>query len=270
MSEHQEILTINNMRYDFPNSPGNTDLRVLNDISLTIYQGEFICIVGPSGCGKTTLLNVMAGFIHGYEGDVTCLGQPITAPSPERAMVFQSAALFPWLTVTDNIAYGLNRAGWKKAAINDMVKEYLTLVEMEGFEDFYPGQLSGGMQQRVALARVLVLNPKILLMDEPFAALDAQTRLTMQELLMKITLHHATTVVFVTHDVEEAVFLSDRIHVMSNLPGRLIREIDVPLARPRLFPVRNSSSFITLKAEILELLFKQSQDDSTKQLRLIK
>ncbi len=265
----QDILTITNMSFNFINSPGNTDLRVLDNISLTMAQGEFISIVGPSGCGKTTLLNIIAGFIHGYDGQFSYLGQSITSPSPERAVVFQSAVLFPWLTVYGNIAYGLKQAGLKKAAINEIVKDYLGLVQMVGFEDYYPEQLSGGMQQRVALARVLALQPKILLMDEPFAGLDAQTRLNMQELLIDITKKQSASVVFVTHDVEEAIYLSNRVYVMSKRPGKVIKQIKVPFTGIRHLSLRNTKPFITLKADIWDLLVPSSQGIPARQLKLV-
>lgn len=247
------------------NNPNNANgLKVLNNISFTADRGEFISLVGPSGCGKTTLLNVIAGFEAGQAGKVICHGKPVSKPSPKRAVVFQSAGLFPWLTVRGNILYGLQRNGISKAKRNQRVKECLQIVKMEGFDNYYPEQLSGGMQQRVALARVLALEPPLLLMDEPFAALDAQTRLLMQALLVEIRQSLNTTVILVTHDIEEAIYLSDRVLVMSQRPAEILREITVPFEKPRSLLIRGKPSFAKLKAEILNLLIEEVPYEDTK------
>jgi NitT/TauT family transport system ATP-binding protein len=253
----QRKLVVDKVSVSFANSHNKSELRVLDKIAFIANDGEFICFVGPSGCGKTTLLNILAGFEPVQTGKVFYNGNPVVKPSPERAVVFQSAVLFPWLTVRDNIIYGLKRSGASKAHSVQMVKDYLQMVKMDGFENFYPEQLSGGMQQRVALARALILKPRVLLMDEPFAALDAQTRLTMQELLMDIRQSLTTTVIMVTHDVEEALYLADRVFVMSKRPAKIISEIYVPFEKPRTLSLRGTPAFASLKAEILRLIVEQ-------------
>jgi ABC-type nitrate/sulfonate/bicarbonate transport system, ATPase component len=254
----QPNLVIDQLSLGFNSPCEKAELKVLENITLEARDGEFISIVGPSGCGKTTLLNVIAGFEHAQEGEVHYNGETIRKPSPERAVVFQSAVLFPWLTVQGNIAYGLKRSGCSKREINRIALDYLSMVKMKGFEDYYPEQLSGGMQQRVALARALAIKPSMLLMDEPFAALDAQTRLVMQELLTEIRREVATTVVFVTHDVEEAVYLADKVYVMTKRPGRIIKEVMIPFAKPRQLSLRATPAFSQLKANILELIINQA------------
>jgi NitT/TauT family transport system ATP-binding protein len=235
--------------YPLPDREGT--LKVLEDINLHIKEGEFVSILGPSGCGKSTLLNIVAGFEPADSGSVVCDGKPVNKPSPERAVVFQSPVLFPWLNVQDNISYGLKRRGDNKTDIDEISYRYLQAVGLENFENYYPFHLSGGMQQRVALARALALNPRVLLMDEPFAALDAQTRLSMQRLLLNLWGEQKPTVVFVTHDIEEALFMSDRVFIMSKRPGRIVEEIKVPFERPRMMTLISSKDFVMLKHRIL-------------------
>ena len=232
-------------------------LKVLDGISIDIMQGEIIVLLGPSGCGKSTLLNIMAGFERPDQGRVLCQGQLVQCPSPERGVIFQSAVLFPWLSVQENIAYGLTLKKYRDQEKEAVCQHLIQLVGLDGFEEYYPHQLSGGMQQRTSLARVLALKPRVLLMDEPFAALDALSRLKMQQLLLSIweTMH--TTIVFVTHDVEEALILADKIYVMSKLPGRIISKTLVPFPRPRPVSLIGNLEFSKLKSEILELLFQQ-------------
>ena len=210
-------------------------LTVLDDISFDVQAGEMICILGPSGCGKTTLLKILSGFLNPSAGSVLIHGRPVAGPGPDRCVVFQEDALFPWLTVAENIAFGLRGkgVGWRRNKRHEMVDRYLELVGLSAFGDYLPDEISGGMKQRVALARVLILEPEILLMDEPFAALDAQTREEMHQLLLRLwqTLSH--TIVFVTHDVREAVTLADRVIVMDKTPGRVKEVVDVDLERPR-------------------------------------
>lgn len=237
-------------------SPGDKEsLKVLEGISLSIETAEIVALLGPSGCGKSTILNIVAGFEKPDEGQVFFMGNPVIAPSTERGVVFQSAVLFPWLTVKQNIAYGLELKKQEAFDIERECSRYIQLVGLEGFEDYYPKQLSGGMQQKVALARVLILEPRMLLMDEPFAALDAQTRMAMQQLLLSISQELRPTVMFVTHDVEEALILADKVYVMSKLPGKIISEIEVPFKRPRMISIIGSFEFSKIKSEILELLF---------------
>jgi NitT/TauT family transport system ATP-binding protein len=203
------------------------------DVTLDIRQNEALCVVGPSGCGKTTLLRCLAGLIQPTEGAVYLDEKPLTEPSPSLAMVFQQFGLFPWKTVADNVAYGLKLRGTPKREWQPAIAPYLQMVGLSGFEHLYPYQLSGGMQQRAGLARALALNPQVLLMDEPFGALDAQTRELLQEELVRILEREQRTMVFITHSIDEAIVLGDRIVVMSTRPGRVREVLDVDLPRPR-------------------------------------
>jgi NitT/TauT family transport system ATP-binding protein len=205
----------------------------LDAISLRVQDGEFVSILGPSGCGKSTLLYIVGGFIAPSTGAATVNGKPITGPGPDRGPVFQEFALFPWKTVLGNVMYGLRQRGVGKTQARERARALLALVHLAKYEDFYPKELSGGMKQRVALARTLAYQPSILLMDEPFGALDAQTRTRLQNDLLEIWERDRKTVLFVTHSVEEAVFLSDRVVVMTRSPGRIKEVIGVDLPRPR-------------------------------------
>jgi NitT/TauT family transport system ATP-binding protein len=205
----------------------------LTDISMTVGEGQFVSIVGPSGCGKSTLLYVVGGFVAPTSGLVRVAGQPVRGPGPDRGPVFQEFALFPWKTVLGNVSYGLLQRGVAKHEALERARALIELVHLTGYEQFYPKELSGGMKQRVAIARTLAYGPSILLMDEPFGALDAHTRTRLQNELLEIWERDRKTVMFVTHSVDEAVFLSDRIFVMSRSPGRIKCAIDIALARPR-------------------------------------
>jgi NitT/TauT family transport system ATP-binding protein len=224
------------------------EMVALQDINLKIEENEFVCFIGPSGCGKTTLLRIVAGLEEATEGTVTLDGEPIKGPGPERGMVFQEYSLFPWRTVIDNIVFGLELKGIPSADRIAQGRQYLRMVELERFETRYPHELSGGMKQRVAIARALVNHPKALLMDEPFGALDAQTRNIMQSELLRIWQEERKTVVFVTHSVDEAIYLADRIVIMSARPGRIKDIIDIPLPRPR---NRTSSEVNLIRDRIL-------------------
>jgi len=208
-------------------------METLRDINLNIGDHEFICFIGPSGCGKTTLLRIIAGLEEPSSGSVFLNGDLIKGPGPERGMVFQEYSLFPWRTVIDNIAFGLELRGVPKKDRLDRAEQYLKMVGLERFSERYPHELSGGMKQRVAIARALVNDPKALLMDEPFGALDAQTRNIMQSELLRIWEEEKKTVVFVTHSVDEAIYLADRIVIMSARPGRIKDVIEIDLSRPR-------------------------------------
>ena len=199
----------------------------LEDFSFAVAGNEFITIVGPSGCGKSTLLQVTSGLQAPTSGEATVNGQQITGPSPDKAMVFQSFSLFPWKSVWQNIDFGLRINGMAKAKRDELISYYIAVTGLKGFEDHYPRQLSGGMQQRVAIARALVMRPRVLLMDEPFAALDAMNRTLMQEELVRIWSEHKPTVLFITHSVEEAVYMADKVVVMTRRPGRLKTVVDV-------------------------------------------
>jgi NitT/TauT family transport system ATP-binding protein len=209
------------------------EMQILQDINLSIKENEFICFIGPSGCGKTTLLRIVAGLEDPTVGTITLDGELIKGPSPERGMVFQEYSLFPWRTVIDNIAFGLELRGIPANERMVRSRQYLKMVGLERFETRYPHELSGGMKQRVAIARALVNDPRALLMDEPFGALDAQTRNIMQSELLRIWSEEKKTVVFVTHSVDEAIYLADRIVIMSARPGRIKDVIEIPLVRPR-------------------------------------
>lgn len=222
-----------------------------------IRPGEFVCILGPSGCGKSTLLGALAGHLHSYSGLLTVDGQPVAGPSPQRGMVFQHHTLLPWRRVRDNVAFGLKMKGQGKAERLAEAERMLALVGLQDFADSWPDQLSGGMQQRVEIARVLINRPRLLLMDEPFGALDALTRLKMQHLLLDIWTQIRTTVVFVTHDIDEALFLADRILVMSARPGRFIEDLRLDFARPRDTGLVTRPEFTRLKRHCLELLSHQ-------------
>lgn len=230
---------------------GQREVRALDDISLTIGEGEFVALLGPSGCGKSTLLNVLAGFEKVTKGELLFDGTTISKPGPDRGVVFQEAALFPWLTVWQNVIFGPQVQGMARPEYEPRARQLLDLVGLTSFADALPVQLSGGMRQRVGIARVLVMNPRALLMDEPFGALDAQTRLSMQQLLLDVWQKLNTTVLFVTHDIDEAILLSDRICVMSARPGRIIKTIPIELARPRSIASLTSPEFIAYKTEIM-------------------
>ncbi len=206
--------------------PRGREVLALDAVSLEVRQSEFIALLGPSGCGKSTLLYLIGGFLPVEKGEIRVDGKPVGGPGPDRGIVFQHFALFPWKTVRGNVLYGLERQGMAKAEREKRAMEYIELVGLHGFEDSYPSQLSGGMKQRAAIARTLAFDPKILLMDEPFGALDAQTRGLMQMELLRIWQRTPKTVIFVTHDVQEAVLLSDRVAVMTARPGRIKTIVD--------------------------------------------
>lgn len=240
-----------------PKRGGNQVLAV-NNVTLEIGDKAFVCLVGPSGCGKSTLLNLLAGFERPDSGEVLLNGEPIRAPGPDRGMVFQENALFPWLTVLGNVSYGPQRLGVPKSKYLPAVHAILRQVGLSRFGENYPDELSGGMRQRVAIARALVNEPKVLLLDEPFGALDAQTRALMQELLLDVWERHHRTVLFVTHDVDEAVFMADRVVVMSRRPGRVLADIPVSLRRPRGYEVLTTPEFASIKRSVLELVRQEA------------
>ncbi|UCE32564.1 MAG: ABC transporter ATP-binding protein [Burkholderiales bacterium] len=231
--------------------PGATPLQALAGIDLEVADGEFAALLGPSGCGKSTLLNLLAGFEAPTAGELSVDRQPVLRPGPDRAVVFQEAALLPWLSVWENVVFGPKVQGQRSEQYQRRASEMLSICGLESFRDHLPVQLSGGMRQRVGIARVLTLDPNVLLMDEPFGALDAQTRLTMQELLLSVWQQLRTTVIFVTHDIDEAILLSDTIYVMSPRPGRIQTQITVPLERPRTIDTTTSAEFNALKREIM-------------------
>lgn len=229
----------------------NLDIEILKDINLTIQDGEFLVILGPSGCGKTTLLRMIAGLEFPSTGIITENDKPILEPSPERGFVFQQYSLFPWRTVLDNVAFGLEVNGIEKEERYEKAKNYIEMVGLSAFLDSYPDQLSGGMKQRVAIARALVNEPNSILMDEPFAALDVLSRHKLQNELIHIWEQETKTIIFVTHNVDEAVFLADRIMVLSERPGRIIETFNIGLERIR---DRTSGDYLDIKRKITGLL----------------
>ena len=238
---------------------GERRVLALEDISFTVDEREFVAILGPSGCGKSTLLNMIAGFDRPTRGTVKMDGQEIVDPSPRRAVVFQEPALFPWFSVMENVMFGPKTQRQPAAEYRRRAAEILEQVGLRGFETSYPAELSGGMRQRVGIARVLIMQPRVLLMDEPFGSLDAQTRMLMQELLLQVWERHQQTVLFVTHDIEEALLLADRVCVMTARPGRIKKNIDVKIPRPRAIDVTTSPEFNALRREVLALIREESE-----------
>ncbi|VUT27010.1 MAG: Trehalose/maltose import ATP-binding protein MalK [Candidatus Methanolliviera sp. GoM_asphalt] len=227
------------------------DKLVLEKLDIDIMDGEFVCVVGPSGCGKTTLLRIIAGLEEPSEGNILLDGREINGPSPDRGMIFQEYSLFPWKTVRKNVSFGLEIDGMPREEINRTVEKYIKMVGLSGFEEHYPKEISGGMKQRVAIARALVKDPFVFLMDEPFGSLDAQTRNMLQDELLEIWEKTQKTIIFVTHSVDEALYIGDRVVVMSANPGRITKIIDVGVERPR---ERTDLKIMGERKEILDLL----------------
>jgi NitT/TauT family transport system ATP-binding protein len=234
--------------------------EALHDVGLRIAPGEFVCLLGPSGCGKSTLLGALAGHLPPSRGSVRVDGAAVDGPHPDRGLVFQQHTLFPWLRVIDNVAFGLKMKGVARAARHARAHALLASVGLDGCESRWPSQLSGGMQQRVEIARVLINEPRVLLMDEPFGALDALTRSRMQQLLLEVWERFRTTVVFVTHDIDEALFLADRLLVMSARPGRIVEDLRLDFPRPREAELVTSPRFAELKRHCLHLLHRGEAD----------
>jgi NitT/TauT family transport system ATP-binding protein len=233
-------------------SSGNTG--VLENINFEIREGEILCLLGPSGCGKTTVLNIIAGFLNPTRGEVLVSGRRVDKPGADRGVIFQEHGLFPWRTALQNILFGPEMMGKEKDESLSLADQYIDLIGLRGFQHHYPHELSGGMQQRVSIARILINRPDILLMDEPFGKLDAQTRATMQIVLLDVWEKVNPTILFITHDIDEAIFLGDRIIVMSCHPGRIVKEIEVTLSRPRDFDVMMDRDYLEIKRTILNLL----------------
>jgi ABC-type nitrate/sulfonate/bicarbonate transport system ATPase subunit len=245
-------LRIDGVGRTFAGVHGGAPTVALTPISLDVADNDFITILGPSGCGKSTLLSLIAGLTKPTSGTLTLEGQPIAKPGADRGMVFQSYTLFPWLTVEQNVRFGLNETGVPQLEQGEIARHWLHKVGLDGFERHHPRMLSGGMQQRTAIARALANRPKILLLDEPFGALDHQTRGLMQELLLALWENEKTTVLFVTHDIEEAIFMASRVVVMSARPGRIKAEVAVDLPHPRHYTVKTTPAFSALKARLTE------------------
>jgi NitT/TauT family transport system ATP-binding protein len=236
----------------------NTRLMALEGVNLTIQEGEFVSIVGPSGCGKTTFLSIVDGLLRPTSGEIIVDGRVVATPGPDRAVVFQDASLLPWRTVLGNVMYGLECQRRTGREARERALHFIDMVGLSGFEQSYPHELSGGMQQRVNLARALVMDPELLLMDEPFAALDAQTREAMQEELIEITLKAKKTVLFITHQIDEAVYLSDRVIVFSARPGRVKADLRVAMERPRKLRLKRDPRFHALEDEVWSLVHDEA------------
>jgi NitT/TauT family transport system ATP-binding protein len=253
LKAREVILTVSHLYKTF-DSNGKTTVA-LKDINFTTQRREFLCVVGPSGCGKSTLVRILAGLTDHSSGDVLLQGQPVSGPGSDRGMVFQGYTLFPWLTVKKNVMFGLEVNGHGKLECEREAMQWLQLIGLEKFADVYPHQLSGGMKQRVAIVRALANQPRILLMDEPFGALDAQTRSRMQTHLLEIWRKIDITIIFITHDLDEAILLADRILVLSAHPGEVQELIEVPVPRPRSLTQLVTAEFLATKARLEELIY---------------
>lgn len=259
--ENQLKLEMRGVTKHFLGKKRNTpSVTALDGVDLTVSNGEFVVIVGPSGCGKSTLLNIAGGLETATSGTVMAGGKPVTGPGADRGMVFQGYSLFPWLSVRKNVEFGLKMQGVSKAERAAAAREFIGLVGLSDFEDALPGALSGGMKQRVAIARTLAARPEVLLMDEPFGALDAQTRVVLQELLARVSRETRSTVLFITHDIDEAILLANRIYVMSRRPGTVRAVLDVGLPGERDHNSLVTETFLELKRTIMDMLWQESQD----------
>jgi NitT/TauT family transport system ATP-binding protein len=257
LKQRPVVLDVRNLTRQFATAEGVT--TALQDVSFQAFRREFLCIIGPSGCGKSTLIRILAGLDEATSGAALLDGQPIRKPGPERGMVFQGYTLFPWLSVKRNIAFGLEMSGMARREAEAEARQWAALVGLSKFENAYPNQLSGGMKQRVAIARALAAKPRILIMDEPFGALDAQTRAQMQSYLLQIWKNVDVTILFITHDLDEAVYLADRILVLEAHPGRVREMIEVPVPRPRSLDQISTPIFQATRLRVDELIHCQAQ-----------
>lgn len=259
MQSHIQINAVNKIF-----STGGREVVALDNINLDVQRGEFICLLGPSGCGKSTLLNAVAGFSSPTTGSILVDAKPVRAPGPERGMVFQEYALFPWMTVEKNIAFGLEIKKMPKVQIKEKVGALLSMLKLQDFRDRYPKDLSGGMRQRVAIARVLALDSPIMLMDEPFGALDSLTRRNLQDELLRIWMEFKKTIIFVTHSIEESIYLADRIVVMTYRPGTIKKDISVTMPHPR---DPSSAEFNDLKKELSLLVMEEQSRHNQEEIK---
>ena len=262
-------MEVNGLTKHFKSHQGT--VTALKDVNLKIHKREFVCVIGPSGCGKSTLIRILAGLEQASEGEVKLDGKVVSDPGPERGMVFQGYTLFPWLTVKQNVMFGLRESGYNKGTAESEARQWIELIGLSRFENSYPHQLSGGMKQRVAIARALANKPKVLLMDEPFGALDAQTRSKMQAYLMEIWKNIDITVFFITHDLDEAIYLADRILVLKANPGEVQEIIEVPVPQPRNPDQFLSPEFLATKKRLEALIHPASEtDDDEDHLNLVR
>jgi NitT/TauT family transport system ATP-binding protein len=260
IKERPVVLELEHLTREFPGEHG--PVTALKDLNFQVHRREFICVIGPSGCGKSTLIRLLAGLDRPSSGRILLDGAPVTAPGPERGMVFQGYTLFPWSTLVQNVMFGLEMKGMDKGNAEREARQWLSLVGLDKFADHYPAQISGGMKQRVAIARALAAQPRILLMDEPFGALDAQTRAHMQTHLLEIWRNVDVTVLFITHDLDEAIFLADRILVLKAHPGEIAEVIEVPVPRPRYPAQLTSPEFLAVRRRVDELIHPASAHTS--------
>ena len=269
MKQRDVVLEVKDLSKQFATPKGS--VSALHNVSFKTYRREFVTVIGPSGCGKSTLIRILAGLETKSSGDVLLDGQQVTSPGPDRGMVFQGYTLFPWLTIKKNVMYGLQTQGKSRATAESEAMQWIDLVGLERFADAYPDQLSGGMKQRVAIARALAAQPRILLMDEPFGALDAQTRARMQTYLMEIWKNIDITIFFITHDLDEAVLLAERILVLKANPGEVQELIEVPVARPRSQSQLLSPEFLATRNRIEHLIHPPSdtEEDSINMMRMV-
>ena len=272
LKQRPVTMEVKNLTKEFSTRTGS--VTALKDINLTIHKREFVCVIGPSGCGKSTLIRILAGLESATSGQVLLNGKEVTKPGPERGMVFQGYTLFPWLTVKENIMFGLIESGQDRGSAEADARQWIDLIGLARFENHYPNQLSGGMKQRVAIARALANQPKILLMDEPFGALDAQTRAKMQAYLMEIWKNIDITIFFITHDLDEAVYLADRILVLKAHPGEVQEIVEVPVPQPRHPGQFLSPEFLSTKRHIEQLIHPpaahgEDDDDKLNMVRMV-
>lgn len=268
IKQREVILDVNNLSKIFASANG--PVTALEDINFQVHRREFVTVIGPSGCGKSTLIRTLAGLESATSGEVLLEGRPVSQPGPDRGMVFQSYTLFPWLTVKHNVMFGLRNQGSSRSVAESEAMQWIDLVGLERFADVYPDQLSGGMKQRVAIARALAAKPRILLMDEPFGALDAQTRAKMQAYLLEIWKNIDITILFITHDLDEAIYLADRILVLDAHPGRVNEVIEVPVPRPRVVDQFLESEFLAARQRLEELIHPPSEDGEEDKLNMIR
>lgn len=268
LKEREVILEVKDLQKVFSTAKG--DVTALKNINFKAHRREFVCVIGASGCGKSTLIRILAGLESASAGEVLLDGQPVSGPGPDRGMVFQGYTLFPWLTVKKNVMFGLRSQGLGYATAESEALQWIDLVGLDKFADAYPDQLSGGMKQRVAIARALANKPRILLMDEPYGALDAQTRSKMQSYLLQIWHNIDITVLFITHDLDEAIYLADRILVLKSHPGEVEEIIEVPVPRPRGVEQFMSPEFLATRKRIDELIHPPSDEDDDDKLNMIR
>ncbi|NQX88331.1 MAG: ABC transporter ATP-binding protein [Halioglobus sp.] len=268
LKQRQVILEVKHLCKSFDSQHGR--VTALQNINFKTHRREFVCVIGPSGCGKSTLIRILAGLDNPSSGELLLDGEPVFDPGPDRGMVFQGYTLFPWLSVKRNIMFGLQMQGHTRATAESEALNWVELVGLDKFADAYPHQLSGGMKQRVAIARALANKPRILLMDEPFGALDAQTRGKMQANLIEIWRNIDITILFITHDLDEAVYLADRILVLKAHPGELVEMIEVPVPRPRTPEQSISPEFLATKKRIEDLIHPSSDSDDDNDLHMIR